>query len=42
MCDPDGFITVDSLARAINKNRIDFKLRDLADMLDLLWICKDE
>ena len=42
LCNPDGDITIDSLGHTMQKYKIDFKLRDLADMINLLWTLKDE
>ena len=42
MCNPDGTITIDSLGHTMQKYKIDFKLRDLSEMLNLMWTMKDE
>ena len=42
LCNPDGEITIDTLGHTMQKYKIKFNLRDLADMLTLLWTLKDE
>ncbi len=42
ICDPDGYVTVDSLGHTLQKYHIDFNLRDLSEMISLLWMLKEE
>lgn len=42
ICNSDGVITVDSLGHSLQKHHIEFDLRDISEMIGLLWMLKEE